>query len=520
MRYLNLILVCLLFVVSRISAQYTHFNNIYAYDTLNTEWPFKVFEIDTSVYLAIGYTSSFDTAVHTGEMFKLVDHSGVIVSNYVVESPILVGPTGIGEYNLSIFKTLQSDVIFSNYYGDANSNHYPLISCVDAGYNLIWYTDTLEKLMRASTPSDFGDVMLNALVPLTDSTFYAIATHRWGSMNQPDSIRLGFNEFSNTGNFISQSFYDIPDYTLVYGAKELGQNQILIWGTVSINGDRQIFLWKWTNQGVFIDSLLFGNPDFCTDGSNPNIILDGDGILRLFYHRCLEDNGVPDLRYETHLASVNVDSFQIIDDVSYDVPTLNQYIAGAGFPKAIISSDSTFVALNGHHYVGMNQSHNVIMKIDWQGQLIWQNDYSSGYDEAGQWLEDIMQTSDGGYLAVGYSDIVYPDFSDLTKAWFLKIDACGYEVPSDCAAITEVEEVSSSSAIFAWPNPFHNLLKAKLPESANRVRIFDASGRMCFDEAVYFPNQTWDMSHLANGVYVMQVLMQNGDCQFQRIIRQ
>ena len=73
----------------------------------------------------------------------------------------------------------------------------------------------------------------------------------------------------------------------------------------------------------------------------------------------------------------------------------------------------------GYILAGMAQYEATLIKIDNEGNEIWSQIYQKGVDDC---LKSVKQTSDGGYIAAGY-------FSDSTSwdyvAWIIKTDASG-----------------------------------------------------------------------------------------------
>ena len=104
-------------------------------------------------------------------------------------------------------------------------------------------------------------------------------------------------------------------------------------------------------------------------------------------------------------------------------------------------------------------------------------------------------------------------------AWLLKLDACGYEEPSDCPPVVSVNNGIEIPSFNAWPNPFRSHLKAQLPPNAKRVDWLDATGRLVHSEKVYYPYQEWNLAALPNGVYHMQVVLDDGRVLSKKVVK-
>lgn len=90
-----------------------------------------------------------------------------------------------------------------------------------------------------------------------------------------------------------------------------------------------------------------------------------------------------------------------------------------------------------------------LLKIDAAGNQEWIKDFWKE-ESAINWLRDVEVAHDGGYIMAG--TIENNDIDEFTRAWVLKVDACGDEQWEDCQPLsTEVEDVSSTFKVF--PNP-------------------------------------------------------------------
>ena len=98
----------------------------------------------------------------------------------------------------------------------------------------------------------------------------------------------------------------------------------------------------------------------------------------------------------------------------------------SGDHHAIVKTtlDGGFIVAGGTTTTGSNGNDAWILKLDENGNIIWQNRYYS--TTAGSWQEhifDIEQTSDGGYVFVGRTDDLNGQRS--SKIWLVKLDHNG-----------------------------------------------------------------------------------------------
>jgi hypothetical protein len=55
---------------------------------------------------------------------------------------------------------------------------------------------------------------------------------------------------------------------------------------------------------------------------------------------------------------------------------------------------------------------------------------------------------------------------------------------------------------------------------AASVRLYDQTGREVLEEKVYYPNQEWNVSALERGVYVLEVVREDGGTLTKKIVKQ
>jgi hypothetical protein len=63
------------------------------------------------------------------------------------------------------------------------------------------------------------------------------------------------------------------------------------------------------------------------------------------------------------------------------------------------------------------------------------------------------------------------------------------------------------------------VLKGIIPVDAVAVRFIDQTGRVVMEEKVFYPNQQWDVSGLARGVYVLEVVREDGGTHSKRVVK-
>lgn len=129
--------------------------------------------------------------------------------------------------------------------------------------------------------------------------------------------------------------------------------------------------------------------------------------------------------------------------------------------------DGTFIATGitprffptHYKYVGW------IFKIDSNGDSLWYREYEICEGEASyNWLYDVVQTPDNGFLACG---VVYPHPPDTGSqdGWILKVDSMGCESPGNCwVGIKPESNPVTYSVMKIYPNPADKYLSIEFPE--------------------------------------------------------
>jgi len=218
-----------------------------------------------------------------------------------------------------------------------------------------------------------------------------------------------------------------------------------------------------------------------------------------------------------HLVFFKVSTMEVLNEIEYTLPFLeNIELGGGSFNSIIQTQDNHIVAVLDWGNVSTELGSGII-KFDYQGNILWANEYFPQDEQSERTLSDIIEAPDGGYTAVGFTDAP----SASARQWLLKIDACGYEEPMGCPEVI-VDNISESTVptFVAWPNPFHQELKANLPDDAIFVEWLDMSGRIIHTEQVFYPKQRFNLSKLADGNYMMRVVLRDGRKLSKRVVKQ
>ena len=152
-----------------------------------------------------------------------------------------------------------------------------------------------------------------------------------------------------------------------------------------------------------------------------------------------------------------------------------------------------------------------IMKTDSSGNLKFYQTYEATTDQGAEnYLRDIKQLPDGGFVAVGF---VQPSDGTSQDVWILRVDSNGCEIPG-CALNTGIEKLATVNATLSvYPNPTNGLLTVNYSiinptcKDATLRLIEMGTGRVLISKTV--PCNTTqtqiDLNEFANGVYSLSI---------------
>lgn len=195
---------------------------------------------------------------------------------------------------------------------------------------------------------------------------------------------------------------------------------------------------------------------------------------------------------------------------SHFMPQLPRYL----YMNSMIESKSGNIVLCGDGVSDASSgSHGggALLKLDKAGNQVFYQVYrndSSIYDV----FNDIVETSDGGYAAVGNA------FQPLSqgghqRAWLLKVDSNGC-LNGNCPTIihTGIEDVPAAFSFFVFPNPATSVFTVALAGSHDIDRyhdlhfmLYDLTGRIVMNEAIKEQTTTLHKDDIPDGLYLWQI---------------
>lgn len=165
--------------------------------------------------------------------------------------------------------------------------------------------------------------------------------------------------------------------------------------------------------------------------------------------------------------------------------------------------------------------------IDTEGNLLWERSIADIRDSYGGRLWHGLET-DNGFVFVGDIDKDNPTgvpFLNDPEVWFLTLDENGcwngncnqyIVITGDTTSITDTgEPEKASNEIKAYPNPTDGILTIECEncrgqEMPRTVQVFDSNGRKIMETSLYAPKSIINLTHLDNGVYIINILSSSG----------
>jgi hypothetical protein len=141
-----------------------------------------------------------------------------------------------------------------------------------------------------------------------------------------------------------------------------------------------------------------------------------------------------------------------------------------------------------------------LVRTDSEGNVLWQREYD--YNSNTDLFYTLISTSDGGFLLGGQAKHDFPLTQD---AWLLKVDSVGCTY-ADC--LVGVDELNSSQVVAdVWPNPASQFINIEWQRNgAAEIGLLDMTGKEVLRQSGNGQRQAVEVSHLPNGLYVLQLV--------------
>ncbi len=512
------ILVTSLFVLAMGTShcQYSWFNNLYYY-TANSGGAVGIIHAkqDTLLNLAYGIFYDEDNVFHVGFITKKISpFSGVEYyqqqSEFVTQTEFL--PEGC------IIEKPDKDWLIMIHYNSELECRSPVIMHLDSSFNLI------EEIVVPG----FGDCTLDGSADfhnpdglyVMDNGNFMVSTRVDFHISGQDSSGHYFQEVNYAGDVIDTHYVsggdpgDSRDFGKIH---HLSDDRLIILGNSVINqGGGGPFIQR-TNLIGDIDQEIFIGTQPYGGAENFGAALIEEDIGEIIYFHAVPTYYTMNFGYgyfDLKCARIGIDSLNIIEDLTIEIPEITDTtkFTGIGIREVLRGQDGGYVISVILQYQG---AYTLLIKLDDNLNLEW---YRYFYPINWNALTiaysmDITKTYDGGYALGGDVSI------DGQPQWIVKIDACGYDAPSNCPPIVSVKEFARSE-MRLWPNPVNHTLHLQLDSTPAQIRLTDITGRVLRLSTNHILVQEWDMSALPEGLYLMEVVFDSGVKIVERLVKE
>lgn len=154
-----------------------------------------------------------------------------------------------------------------------------------------------------------------------------------------------------------------------------------------------------------------------------------------------------------------------------------------------------------------------LLKTDADGNELWQRKYNKNNNT--DLFYSVLLANDGGFLLSGQARNTETNSQD---AWLLKVDSVGCPYPNCLVGVDEMEK--SKVVVDVWPNPASEVVNLEFQENGwAEMRLFDLTGTEVLHRQTKETQESMDVSHLPNGLYVLQVLQGSSAVSFRIIVQ-
>lgn len=375
------------------------------YATVNVPgWdPVELIDQNDGTYAgSITLESSLSNAVDDTIIVTFVDRAGNRIDDPVTSELFTFEGTWVrnfgGEHDdcgYSIVPTSDNCYVIAGYTRSFSGGMYEVwLIKADAWGNKVWdriYSfDASTRGIQACVTSDGG---------------FAIVGYIWDDDTKYDVCLIKTDEL---GNEQWMKTYGGNEWDLGYGIVETSDGGFAISGTTESYGDRrQVLLIKTDASGNQLWFKTFGGPD---NDSASKIIEAENGDLVL------------GARIYTSPASSEVSIIRTnsVGNTLWILPVPDCYGEINSIKR---TSDGGLIAVSSYRPSEYHPSHSTVFKVDGSGNVLWRNNY---HEERNDIAEDVIESSDGQYVVVGWSqDDYWTTIKPPPSLRVLKLDESG-----------------------------------------------------------------------------------------------
>ncbi len=184
--------------------------------------------------------------------------------------------------------------------------------------------------------------------------------------------------------------------------------------------------------------------------------------------------------------------------------------------KIILLDNGDYLACGYTLYSAYLDPAGWLLRINSEGDSLWYREYyyyPEGPDYGSNYLYDVSQAEDGGFIAVGQSFTFYPP-NNTQKMWALKVDSVGCEISGCWVGIDEASQnpgpdILATGELSIWPNPAQDWVSLRflenIPDEKAELRIYNLIGKQILNKSIFIQNSSasLNISGLIPGIYIV-----------------
>lgn len=455
---------------------------------------------------------------------------------------ILAGEIGSEDYiekrRISFVKLdLYGNQDWIKIYGDTSAQYvggYPgfLISTDDSLYIMAgtksstypgWRRDQ-GLLMRLNYNMDtlwtrlYGDIVepcdsafvFRQLISLNEQGYAIIGNFMNSIDNKP---QIYFARIDSSGNILwNKWLVDTVGYNYPYCVSATSDNGFVITGTHATSGIQTI------DPVIFkLDSL--GNTEWYQNIGSPFIdfypFVDTTNDGNIIVGTIISDSALSTSNYYGRIYYLKLDNLgNVIWDRKYGKSQIGNRL------WSIKALDNGNIVTTGSRFRWYPETP---FRIGWmlcansEGDSLWYREYVllQGADSE-NYLYDVAQTNDSGFVACGYVYPVSPD-TGTQDTWVIKVDSIGCESPEFCWTGIEEPNIKpvEKGKLTAFPNPATNHISFSIEgesfQSGTQISIYNIYGMETTHETLFENTCVWQIkiSFWPPGVYIARMVLLN-----------
>lgn len=183
------------------------------------------------------------------------------------------------------------------------------------------------------------------------------------------------------------------------------------------------------------------------------------------------------------------------------------------FYRSAVISDNTIVTVGLSKFDGSDCG--LIQKSTPNGELLWRHRYDYGPNS--DFFINFIETTDNHLLVIGKA---FTGFETGADAWLLKLDSNGCLQPG-CLEVG-INEAEQEMGITLYPNPTQDRLFIKMETSQKRplqFSLYNMQGKLIIQEQLVAEYESFDLSGLVSGVYLVNIVDGSGKKVSKRIVK-